>query len=238
MRLSMGKDRDAVFIPIAKSFGKVPVEVSMIYNPKKRCFEFHGTFQVKPTKYRPKKRSAFAVDMGEIHPISAFGGQQAMIINGRFLRSIKQYRNKFLARINQKISRCKRGSHRWQTLKAAKNRVLTKIKNQLKDVEHKITSFFVSACRVNRAQTIVLGNLTHIRQSINYGKRANQKLHQWSFGKMTSMITYKAEQLGIEVKTESENTLPKLVLPVSANTNPVDEFTNAPNVNGRDIGML
>ncbi len=204
MRLSMGKDKDAVLIPIAQVFRKVPVEVSMIYNRKKRCFEFHATFQVNPTKHRPKKRSASAVDMGEIHPISAFDGRQAMIINGRFIRSIKQYRNKFLARINHKISRCKRGGHRWKALKAAKNRVLTKIKNQIKDAEHKITSFFVSACRVNKAQTIVLGDIKHIRQSIKYSKKSNQKLHQWSFGKISSMISYKAEQLGIEVKTESE----------------------------------
>ena len=204
MRLSMGKGREPVLIRVTKQFRKVPVEVSMIYNRQNHQFEFHATFQVKPTKHRPKKRSASAVDMGEIHPISAFDGQQAMIINGRFIRSIKQYRNKFLARINQKISRCKRGSHRWKTLKAAKNRVLTKIKNQIKDVEHKVTSFFVSACRVNRAQTIVLGDLKHIRQSIDYGKNANQKLHQWNFGKIRSMITYKAENVGIEVKTESE----------------------------------
>ena len=204
MRLSMGKGRDAILIPASKQFRKVPVEVSMIYNRQKHLFEFHATFQTSPTTHKPVKNTTTAVDMGEIHPISAFDGHRAIIINGRFLRSIKQYRNKFLARINRKISRCNRGSHRWKTLKAAKSRVLTKIKNQIKDVEHKVTSFFVSACRVKRAQTIVLGALKHIRQSINYSKKANQKLHQWSFGKLSSMITYKATNVGIEVDTESE----------------------------------
>ena len=71
-------------------------------------------------------------------------------------------------------------------------------------MRHKITSRFVSTCRERRIETIVLGDLTHIRQSINYGKRANQKLHQWAFSKFQNMITYKAKALGIKVDTEDE----------------------------------
>ena len=52
--------------------------------------------------------------------------------------------------------------------------------------------------------TIVLGDLTGIRQNIDYGKRANQKLHQWAFSKITSLITYKAKEVGITVRQIGE----------------------------------
>ncbi len=204
LRLSMGKGREPVYIKVSRKFRKVPVEVSMVYNRISQIFEFHATYQTQPTQHKPKQRKTVAVDQGEIHPIVAFDSESATIYNGRSIRAIKQYRNKFVARINQKLSRCKRYSQRWKFLKSAKNRVLKKLANQIRDAEHKITSRFVSACRVFKAQTIVLGDLTDIRQRINYSKKSNQKLHQWSFGKIAAMITYKAKAVGIIVDKESE----------------------------------
>ncbi len=43
-----------------------------------------------------------------------------------------------------------------------------------------------------------------IRENINYGKRANQKLRQWAFSKVTQLITYKAKVLGIKVEQIDE----------------------------------
>ena len=204
LRLSMGKNRTPVYIKVARKFRKVPVEVSMVYNRVSRRYDFHAIYQTQPTQHNPKQRKIVAVDQGEIHPIVAFDGKSAAIYNGRAVRAIKQYRNKFLAQINQKLSRCRGYSQRWKFLKSTKNRVLNKLANQIRDAEHKITSRFVSACKIARVQTIVLGDLTHIRQSIEYSKKSNQKLHQWSFGKIASMITYKAKVVGIMVDTESE----------------------------------
>ena len=71
-------------------------------------------------------------------------------------------------------------------------------------MRHKITSRFVSTCRERKIETIVIGDIKHIRQSIDYGKKANQKLHQWAFSKIQNMITYKAKAVGISVDTEDE----------------------------------
>ena len=53
------------------------------------------------------------------------------------------------------------------------------------DCLHKHTIKFVDLCKERDIGTIVLGDLTGIRNNINYGKRANQKLHQWAFDKIT-----------------------------------------------------
>ena len=206
LRLSMGEGRDPLWIKIDKKFHKkVPAEVSLVYNRTLKQYEFHATYIMQPKRAKSKAGSAVAVDMGEIHPIVSFDGINAEIYNGRGVRSVVRYQNKFKSSMNKALSRCVRYSRRWKKLKRVKNRTLQKLTAQLRDMRHKITSRFVSTCRERKIETIVLGDLKHIRQSINYGKKANQKLHQWAFSKIQNMITYKAKAVGIHVDTQDES---------------------------------
>lgn len=205
LRLSMGKQAAPVIIPVTeKRFqGVVPATVKLVYHREKRCYDIIANYELERLKRR-EKGGFVAVDMGEIHPIADFDGTQATIYNGRFHRSIIQYRHKFLANINRKLSRCKRGSRRWRYLKRTKRRVLQKLANQIRDCRHKITSRFVSAARVSGAKTIVLGDLKHIRKRMRLGKKTNQKLHAWPFAEIAAMITYKADAVGIATEHISE----------------------------------
>ena len=205
LRLSMGRGRDALYIKIDKKFhAKVPAEVSLVYNRNTHTYEFHATYEAKPKTSNPKAGFVVAVDLGEIHPIVSFDGFTSEIYNGRYLRSLLQYREKFKAKINHLLSRCQRGSRRWKKLKRVKNRTLNKLSHLIRDVRHKLTSRFVSACRSKKAETIVIGDIKHIRQSIDYGPKTNQKLHQWAFGEITKMIAYKAKAVGIQVDSQDE----------------------------------
>ena len=154
----------------------------------------------------PKQETgiAVAVDMGEIHPIVSHDGENTIIYNGRFVRSIIQYRNKVNARLQLKLSRCEKRSKRWYQLIRTKRRTLDKINAQLKDAEHKITSRFISDCKKAKADTIVIGDLKGIRDRAKFGKKSNQKIHQWAFSRITEKICYKAEMAGIRVIFVSE----------------------------------
>ena len=205
LRLSMGKGREPIWLSIDKKFYQnVPAEVSLVYNKTTKRYDFHATYQIQPKRTKAKSETAVAVDMGEIHPIVAFDGVHSEIYNGREHRSKQRYQNKAIASLNQKLSRCKRGSRRWKKLKRAKNATLAALQSQLRDMRHKITSRFVSTCRERKLETIVIGDIKHIRQSINYGKKANQKLHQWAFGQIRDMITYKAKAVGIKIDFQDE----------------------------------
>ena len=205
LRLSMGKGREPIWLSVDKKFQKkVPVEISLVYDRNMASYEFHATYQTVSYKGQAKQGKACAIDLGEIHPFVTFDGVTAHIYNGRFHRSISQYRNKFLASINRSLSQCRRYSRHWKRLKRVKNRTLEKLNNQVRDIRHKLTSRFVSTCRVAKVQTIVIGTLKHIRQSVNYGKKSNQKIHQWPFSQIADMITYKAKAVGIHIAEESE----------------------------------
>ena len=154
----------------------------------------------------PKQETGItvAVDMGEIHPIVSFDGERTLIYNGRFLRSIQRYRNKFKAQIQSSMDTCEKRSRKWYRLLKLKRGTLEKLDAQIKDAEHKITSRFISDCQRAKADTIVIGDLKGIRDNINYSKKSNQKLHQWAFARIAEKIRYKAELVGINVVFESE----------------------------------
>ena len=151
-----------------------------------------------------RERYFIGVDIGEIHPIVSHDGHHTTIFNGRYIRSLYRLRNKVLASMNAKIDRCQRHSKRWWHLVRRKWKHIKKIENQIRDCLHKQTTKFLTFCESRSIGTIVLGDLTGIRETINYGSRANQKLHQWAFSKLTELITYKAKSLGIKVVSIDE----------------------------------
>ena len=109
-----------------------------------------------------------------------------------------------LAEFNHAISQCERHSQRWWRLTRRKWRKIRKVDNQINDCLHKHTRKFLHQCELKGIGTIVVGDLRNIRDNIDYGKKSNQKLHQWPFAKLITMITYKAKALGIKVKHINE----------------------------------
>ena len=203
--LSNGRGNPALEIPLPKSFDFSKTETIAILNLvyTHGQYELHFVYNTEKPDVS-KADGVVGVDIGEIHPIVSHDGEHTTIFNGRYIRSLYRLRNKVLASMNAKIDRCQRHSKRWWHLVRRKWKRIRKIENQIRDCLQKHTTHFVKRCYQSGIGTIVIGDLTGIRENINYGKRANQKLHQWAFGKLTELITYKAKSLGIKVVAISE----------------------------------
>ena len=203
--LSNGRGNPPLQIPLPNSFDFSKTAditiVNLVYNNGQ--YELH--FVCNIAKPNPSTaEGVVGVDIGEIHPIVSYDGQHTTIFNGRYIRSLYRLRNKVIASFGKKIDRCKRHSKRWWHLVRRKWKRIRKIDNQIRDCLHKHTTRFVKHCYQSGIGTIAIGDLTGIRENINYGKRANQKLHQWAFGKITELITYKAKALDIKVVSIDE----------------------------------
>ena len=206
VELSMAAGQPKIDIPLPSNFDRSKAEhistIDLYYNYGQWTLHFSYKYETETTK---TGKEVVGVDIGEIHPIVSHDGTDTRIFNGRYIRSLYQHRNKVIAGFSQAISRCKRHSKRWWQLTRRKWKRIKKIDNQITDALHKQTTKFVKYCEAKGIGTIILGDLTGIRNTINYGKRANQKLHQWAFGKIAALITYKAKALGIKVKTIDES---------------------------------
>jgi len=198
--LSMGGKRPKLEIQLPSNFNLSETEhiatIDLVYNYSQWELHFSYRYEVSDTE---SGEGVVGVDIGEIHPMVSHDGTDTHIYNGRYIRSLYRQRNKVLSEFSHAISRCKRHSKRWWKLTRRKWKRIKKIDNQIKDALHKHTTKFLKYCKDKGIGTIVLGDLTGIRENINYGNRANQKLHQWAFGKITSLITYKSKVLGVKV---------------------------------------
>jgi putative transposase len=145
------------------------------------------------------------IDLGEVHLAVSCDGERAHLLNGRVLRSKRQYRNKLIARMDAKISRCKKGSKRRKKLIQAKKKRLNKLTHQIQDIEHKQTSLLVNTLHREGVEKLVIGDVRTIRQGLDRGSKTNQKLHQWSFGSVRHKLTYKAARLGMGVALQEES---------------------------------
>ncbi len=206
IELSLAQGQPKIDIPLPSNFDMSKSEhiatIDLCYNYGQWTLHFSYKYETETTE---TGKEVVGVDIGEIHPIVSHDGTDTRIFNGRYIRSLYRLRNKVLAEFSQAISRCKRHSKRWWKLTRRKWKRIRKIDNQIKDALHKQTTKFVKYCQTKGGGMIILGDLTGIRNHINYGKRVNQKLHQWAFGKIAELITYKAKALGIKVKTIDES---------------------------------
>jgi putative transposase len=145
------------------------------------------------------------VDLGEIHMAVAHDGENCTILNGRKLRSVRQYQNKLKAKLSSLIDTKKCDSKRRKKLIKSKRKQLRKLDNQIRDIQHKQTSTLVSTLHRDGVQTVVIGDLRDIRKGLDYGKKANQKIHQMISGKTRFMLTYKCERRGMSVALQEES---------------------------------
>jgi putative transposase len=153
---------------------------------------------------------AVGVDLGEIHTIGAFcENGQSLIITGRKVRSLHRLRNKKLAEIQRRQSKCQKGSRQWKKYERAKQYVLSKSERQLRDALHKTTKQFVDWCRAQSVSDVYIGNVEGVERRTRKKKRASrkqaQKLSNWSFGKTKNYLAYKLAQHGIRLKEIDES---------------------------------
>lgn len=150
------------------------------------------------------------VDLGEIHAIAActeFG--EGLIISHRHGRSLKQKRNKVIAYVNKRLSRCQKGSRMYKRLLKLKQQIKLKTKRQLRDLYHQITAQFMKFCDEKAICEIILGDIKNIEKNTKKKKKLNrinrQKMSQMEFGTLKDYIQYKAKERGIVVQLVNES---------------------------------
>jgi putative transposase len=144
-------------------------------------------------------------DLGEVH-IAAITTtrRHALVLSGRHLRACKQGRNRMHSLLQEKLSRCQRGSRRWQRLTTRKAQGSAKLYRQQRDILHQAARKAVDFCQAEGVTRIVVGDVRDIQTGVNLGHKTNQKISQWPHGQFLAYLTEKARRLGIAVEQIDE----------------------------------
>jgi len=154
------------------------------------------------------KENVVGIDVG-VNNLMAITSNQASsfscLINGKPLKSINQFYNK-------------RSSELKSTLKIINNLDWSKSlwslnfrrKNKVDDYLHKASRKLIQLCTEFNIGRIVVGHNKLWKQEVNLGSNTNQNFVQIPFNRLIQMISYKAEEVGIQVDLVEESYTSKI----------------------------
>jgi len=126
-----------------------------------------------------------------------------LIINGGIPKSINCHYNKKTSLLKSQLTK---GRDVLENKKKGKltskqiNTITNKRNRQIHDYFHKASKMIVDYATLNKVEKIyVNGNIGDMKQGIDLGKRANQKIVQIPWKKLIDMIEYKARRYEVEV---------------------------------------
>lgn len=208
IELSMGIWNGKRQQPIVVYVKELPIgkikEIELIYD---RGLKLSLAYENGLIESINNNKNIAGIDVGEIHTISSYcENGNAIIITGRKARSVKRLRNKKIAELQRKMSKCKKGSRKWKKYNKAKQYILSKSDKQLTDILHKTTKQYVDWCIENKVKEVVIGDVEGIQRNTKKkrNKNTNQKLSQWQFGKLYKYLEYKLKTEGISISKINE----------------------------------
>ena len=181
----------------------MPKHLTISFNVVDMCYVINAVYAVE-TPTIPDTGIVAGIDLGEIHIAVANMGAKTIIVNGRMLRSKRRYQNKVKGSFQKRMCKLKKGSRKYKQINKKKKRVLKKLNNQIKDILHKQTTKHVNALKENGVNMVAIGDIKNIRQSVDYGTNANQRIHQMVSGKTRIFIEYKCAKAGIDTEVINE----------------------------------
>jgi putative transposase len=183
-------------LPLSNGKGNAPLVLDWSWEtPKTVVIHWTGTQYEAIATYKIEAQGqsqgnkVAGIDLGEIHMAVSHDGTETHLLNGRLLRSKRQYQNKLKAKLSTMIDVKKKGSRRRKKLIRSKQKQIKRLQQQVNDIEHKQSSRLISILHANGVQTVVIGDVRDIRQDFDVGSKNNQKLHQWSHGSIRHKLT-------------------------------------------------
>ena len=169
--------------------------------PRRNKFIVEVLYRKEPKKQVQGNKSV-GIDLG-LNNLATVGTNYGspFIINGRPLKSVNQYYNKQLAKLQARRDELGKKSinkHKIQVLTNKRN-------NKVKDYLHKASRLLVNQLVSNKVATVVIGHNKEWKQDINIGKSNNQKFVQIPHSTFINMLKYKCELEGIRVIVREES---------------------------------
>lgn len=178
VRMKLGSHQKAYF-----SQG-MPKEGELICKKGKWYFNLVLDLPDPPTQ---RTECLLGVDLGENNVFTTSTGK---ICRGGKIRC---ERDKFLAKRRTLQSN---GS---QSARQLLKKISGREGRRMRHVNHELSKKIVKEALEQKAQVIVLEDLTNIRKRIKAGKRMRTRLHRWGFRQLQTFIQYKAETCGLTV---------------------------------------
>lgn len=177
-----------------------------IYPPVNGNCDIIVIYEIEDIDMLPDNGRYLSIDLG-LHNMTtcynSFSGETFII--GRKYLSLCHYYNKEIARVQSQWNRIQSSTGvRYPKSSRHISKLYVKKNNAVNDYLHKITRYIADYCCDNNINTVVIGDITNIRDGKDYGSVTNQKFHSLPYKKIYIMLKYKLALYGINFIMQKE----------------------------------
>jgi putative transposase len=214
-------------LPIEVKTRKTPATINQVrIVPRKGFYVVEIIYEqtVKQASVNPAYYAGIDLGMNNLVALTSNKpGFRSVLVNGRPVKSMNQFYNKRKADLQSQLRR-KGTTKRMERLTNTRTR---RIDHYMHTVSHRIVDLLVK----EGIGVLVIGKNDGWKQEANLGKRNNQHFVQIPHARFITMLTYKAELVGIRVEITEESYTSKASLldldplPVRNNGNKKHQFS-------------
>lgn len=188
-------------------YTKIPSEVKLIqcrFVPQGSNYMMEVVYQTEVPEALNESKNIVSIDLGvdNFATMTNNIGLKPIVIKGGVIKSINQYYNKNLAKIQSelKLINGKFSSNKLE-------RLTCKRSQKLKYEMHLISKRVVEYCMANNIDTLICGFNKEWKQNSRMSHKINQKFIYIPFNNFVNMLAYKCENVGIKfILTEESYT--------------------------------
>lgn len=162
-------------------------EIRIVPKANARFFEIQYIYETECIQRNLNTKNALAIDLGINNLVTAVSSKgNTFIIDGKRLKSINQWYNKEIARLQSIKDRQhygKRPTNKQKSITLNRN-------NKVNDYMSKVARKVIDYCILNDIGTLVVGYNKTLQQSSNIGKTNNQTFVNIPYGKLRKKIEY------------------------------------------------
>lgn len=176
-----------------------------LYPPQKGKMEVVIVYEIPDVTVKPDNGKYLAIDIGLHNLMTCYSTEGKSFILGRKYFSIARKYDKELMRVQSQwhAAQTASGAKRLKSSKHIKA-LHTKKKRCLNDYLHKLTHWLAEYCDNYDIHTVIIGDLTGIRDNYDMGRINNQKFHILPYKQIYDLLSYKLAMRGISAIMQSE----------------------------------
>jgi len=177
-----------------------------IYPPRNGKCDVIVIYEVPNVEVLSDNGNYLSIDIGVHNFLTCLNSStgESFIVGRKYL-SICQYYYKEIARVQSQW-------YQIQSVKGIKHpktsrhiqRLIAKKNNVILDYLYKMTHYIVTYCKKNAINTVIVGDITGIRENKYMGHVGNQNFHALPYKKVVDMLKYKFALEGIRFVTRKE----------------------------------
>lgn len=228
MQNGIRKDNDVVRLAISKAMKKYMLDTYAIdadylflrnpcfkdidnikqiklYPPENGKMEVIIVYEVPDIEMKPDNGKYLSIDIGIHNLMTCYSTEGESFILGREYYSISRKYDKEIARVQSQWSDVQnKAGVKYPKSSQHIKALHRKKKNCLNDYLHKVTHWLAEYCNDHDIHTVVLGDITGIRDNKDMGHTVNQKFHALPYQRIRELLSYKLAMHGIALIMQDE----------------------------------